>query len=383
MVKESSFMDSRTGYLAVDGMFDSPFCYISLLPYYQWIQIDLLWSYRLNFVQVIGKLEPNVFNVGLKNVRMVTIASCNNLTSQLNSVNVTFQCPNDSSRYVTVDQSNLSTDKMNICEVVVVGLYDEPTLERKNLLLQKNATMSSTKYDNNNLINQKFVFVAGLAVDGVRDTYLSHGHCVHSTEGGYGANWIQVDMGSEYLIDYIAFVSRNTDVDYVAQRVRNFIIGLTAYNVSEVAPVRGQYSLCNTYPGDVPVSARVTLQCNANLPAYRYIIAQQAYGITDGYFSFCELEAYEPQNTKQKNWNSRINFKLSGYEFMEFSAPRPSCCISQCMQLGESECDSFNFNQQFNICQLNKHRNSFVIGNLMFNKSWTFWNATYQHIGNR
>ena len=80
----------------------------------------------------------------------------------------------------------------------------------------------------------------------------------------------------------------------VALRLSNFIIGLMTNNASSVPPVRGEYPLCATYPGNVPIAARITLQCNANLPAYRYIIAHQAVGAYDGYFAFCELEAYEP-----------------------------------------------------------------------------------------
>ncbi|ESN97927.1 hypothetical protein HELRODRAFT_177589 [Helobdella robusta] len=264
--------------------------------------------------------------------------------------------------------------------------------------------MSSTYKYKNILTNNVFYLNAGLMVDGLRDPEPFRGHCAHTNEGVTGQNWIQVDIGGEYNIDYIALFSRDYKKRHVMLRLSNFIIGLMLSSATVEPPIRGQYPLCATYPGDVPAASRVILKCNANLPAFRYIIAQQAAGASDGYFSVCELEAYEALlatgdqpwkylvDDKLKNklkklkilekvWTSKNNQQLLNYIFMEFEADRPSLCLGQCMKVGAYNCDSFNFNYLQRICQLNQHRNGFLIGNLVAKLGWSFWNATYAHLG--
>ncbi|ESN97977.1 hypothetical protein HELRODRAFT_177648 [Helobdella robusta] len=241
--------------------------------------------------------------------------------------------------------------------------------------------MNSTYKKQNTLTLREFDMSAGLMVDGVRDPTPRHGHCAHTNQSLTDPNWIQVDMEREYQVDYVALLSRDTISEYVRLRLSNFIIGLTSSSAAVEPPIRGQYPLCATYPGDVPVASRVILQCNANLPAYRYIIAHQAAGASDGYFSVCELEAYEALLATEKMWTSKNNQQLLNYIFMEFEADRPSLCVGQCMKVGAYNCDSFNFNYLLRICQLNQHRNGFLIGNLVTEPGWTFWNATYAHIG--
>ncbi|ESN95511.1 hypothetical protein HELRODRAFT_179287 [Helobdella robusta] len=384
MVRASSYTNPYTGFLVVDGLASSPFCFVSQTSGYQWIQIDLLWLHLVEYVHVIAKQPSSVFNTRLANSMLTT---CNNLTSQLGNSNASFQCPNTAehaSRYVRVDQSSTCVNMMNVCEIVVEGQWAEIKPRKENVLLRKNGSMSSSIYASTILTGRSYFLTSDYAVNGVRNPSIKHGDSAHTNEGSTGANWIQVDMGRNYYIDYIAFLSLDTTGVNVASRVTNFIIGLTSNRSADVAPARGQYPLCNTYPGNVPIATRVSLQCSANLPAYRYLIAQQAYGMSDGYFSTSELEAYEPQNDKKdKIWCSLQNFQLFGYSFNEFQAFKPLCCIIKCLKLGEAECDSINFNYQLKICQLNKHRNGYTRTNLIRSITWSFWNATYLHIGNR
>ena len=60
-------------------------------------------------------------------------------------------------------------------------------------------------------------------------------------------------------------------------RLGNFSVGVT--NTFDPAGnnniVRGSYSLCGQYPGITPLSARVTMNCAANMALGRYVIFQQ------------------------------------------------------------------------------------------------------------
>ncbi|ESN95549.1 hypothetical protein HELRODRAFT_179325 [Helobdella robusta] len=389
MVLESSSARLFQGFLVVDGLLEFPFCYSSEVSDHQWIQVDLIWSYLVESVEIYGKSSTNELIVSLRDSTNRRTAPCKNLTSQLANINVTFQCSNPAehaSRYIRVDHYSSPSGNMSICEVVVRGQLDGSNNPRTNLLLKRPALMNSSINATNVLTNKYMLFDATLVVDGIRDVNIDHGHCAHSGEVGFAQNWMQVDMGRDYVVDYIALVSRWTTSNNVPRRVSNFIIGLTSQIATEVPPTRGEYPLCNRYPGAVPKASRVTLQCSANLPAYRYIIAHQAVGAYDGYFSVCELEAYEPMPQminphKQLKWNSEENFQLRNYSFVEFPSGRPSFCIARCMALGDFECDSFNFNDQLMICQLNKHRNGFQNESLIFSPDWSFWNATYYNLG--
>ncbi|ESN95470.1 hypothetical protein HELRODRAFT_179239 [Helobdella robusta] len=296
MANQSSFEKSFNGFLTIDGNYNAPFCFVSLTSAYQWLKLDLIWLHRVDLVLVFGKLPANVFDVKLsKRAWELQNISCNNLTSQLNKTNVTFQCPNGTGRYISVEQGESSTVKMNICEVVLEGQYADAVPKRRNLLLNGNANMSSVYQIINDLTSASILASAAFLVDGSMDSNVYHGHCAHTNEAGFLQNWMQVDMGSDHFVDYVALASRSTTDNNVVLRLSNFTIGLTSQSAIDVPPIRGKYPLCARYPGDVPVASRVTLQCNANLPAYRYIIAQQAVNAGEGYFAACELEAYEPQ----------------------------------------------------------------------------------------
>ncbi|ESN95507.1 hypothetical protein HELRODRAFT_179281 [Helobdella robusta] len=389
MVRESSYNGPFNSFLVVDGLLSSPYCFKSQTSGYQWVQIDLIWLYQVDYVRVIGKLATNLLNVKPESQSSNTLAQCNCLTNQLNNVNATFQCSNGaehSTRYITVDQASSTPDVMTICEVLVEGRYNDALPERANLLQNKNALMKTTfSIGTSSLTNQLISMVAGLVVDGIRDPTLLHGHCAHCYDKGFAQNWIQVDMAANHHVDYIALVSRDTNDLSVSLRLSNFIIGLTSDRADGVTPVRGQYPICATYPGDVPPATRVTLSCNANLPAYRYIFLHQAYGAGDGFIAACELEAYEPTvpfPDKRIKWNSLENSKLMSYTFLEIKAVKPLHCIRQCIKLGEYSCDSFNFNKQLNICQLNKHRNGLLNGTLTIGELWTFWTPRHDFLGN-
>jgi len=74
-----------------------------------------------------------------------------------------------------------------------------------------------------------------------------------------------------------------------AERSDNFIIGLTDVSPTVTAPTLWNYALCGQYPGAVGLGATVTMVCNSDLQAYRYLILQ--FPINDK-ANFCELEVY-------------------------------------------------------------------------------------------
>ncbi|ESN98233.1 hypothetical protein HELRODRAFT_193007 [Helobdella robusta] len=305
---------------------------------------------------------PKIISVRLTNSNLVTLATCYNLTSQLNNTNVTFQCANAAgypSRYLFLEQSDSSVTNLNICEVEVQGEYADVNGPKRNLLLKQNTSMSSVYLSTNSITQQSLAQSSGLLVDGIRDTTPLHGHCAQTSKPGTGSNWMLVDMDGYFFVDYIALTSRGST------RLRSFIIGLTSFKASDFLPLRGGYPVCNVYPSVVPVSSRITLRCNANLPP------QQAYALSDGYLGVCELEAYE-SSSFSKLWISSSDQRLVGFVFLELPALRPTSCVLKCMKLGRYECDSFNFNQQLNVCQLNKHRNGFQLENLTSIHTWSF-----------
>ena len=92
------------------------------------------------------------------------------------------------------------------------------------------------------------------------------------------------------------------------------MVGFSKYDFTSV--VRGNYPLCGQYRGKVAEGRRVTMKCNANLPAYRYFIIQQPYGTYDGYFGACEIEAYPASiNPGEANKNSFWRHKFWKWTF--------------------------------------------------------------------
>ncbi|ESO03913.1 hypothetical protein HELRODRAFT_172941 [Helobdella robusta] len=212
-------------------------------------------------------------------------------------------------RYVILLQPSNSTGYMSVCEFEVYGVpygsmkyninrcLDIKFLPlfiifeefKTNLLLKSPSTSSSyLTVGCGNL-------TAALVVDGFHDPYFSNCHCGITADTYGKPNWFKFDMKTGYNVDYIAFTSRRwedppTNMDFLARLSDNFTIGLT--NVTST-PVRNNYPSCATWPGYVKVGSRVEMKCNANLPKYRYLIAQ-ASPTASGKFMICELEAYEP-----------------------------------------------------------------------------------------
>jgi len=72
-----------------------------------------------------------------------------------------------------------------------------------------------------------------------------------------------------------------------AWRSNNFIVGLTNVSPNISRPTLWNYTLCGQYPGAVPAGATVSLNCQDNLPPFRYVIVQ--FPRTD-HMNFCELD---------------------------------------------------------------------------------------------
>ena len=61
MVSEKTFSFDFTGFLTVDGQYFNPFCYKSKFTGYQWLQIDLIWLYQIDVINIYGKLPTSKF----------------------------------------------------------------------------------------------------------------------------------------------------------------------------------------------------------------------------------------------------------------------------------------------------------------------------------
>lgn len=65
----------------------------------------------------------------------------------------------------------------------------------------------------------------------------------------------------------------------------HFLAGLTDASPAEVVPVEGQYALCGIYAGVVEVEAQIlTVKCNAQLPAFRFVIIQVGSSVSSFYY---------------------------------------------------------------------------------------------------
>ena len=77
-------------------------------------------------------------------------------------------------------------------------------------------------------------------------------------------------------------------------RLRNFVVGVTNIRPSRSSPpVRGSYPLCARYVGVPPADSIITLRCDPNTPAGRYVIVQLP---EIDYLEICELEVLEGQS---------------------------------------------------------------------------------------
>ncbi|ESN93271.1 hypothetical protein HELRODRAFT_184506 [Helobdella robusta] len=141
------------------------------------------------------------------------------------------------------------------------------------------------------------------------------------------------------------------------------------------APVRDNYPMCATWPGSVKLGVKVELKCNANLPKFRYLIAQAGANSLDGSFTICELEAYEPVNKDSLIWKRQAGTYLTGYKMTSLKSRSVMQCVNRCRHSGQ--CDSINFNVGSLTCQLNKHANGYSPKKLTNNVDWSFYTAYY------
>ena len=71
--------------------------------------------------------------------------------------------------------------------------------------------------------------------------------------------------------------------------MNNFIVGLTDVSPDTTPVSLWNYDLCGQYPGAVPDSVTVYLQCDQSAPPRRYLVVQSPASV---YLSFCEIEVY-------------------------------------------------------------------------------------------
>ena len=77
---------------------------------------------------------------------------------------------------------------------------------------------------------------------------------------------------------------------YIGHRYDNFTVGLTNVSPTISTPTLYNYTLCGQYPGAVPNGTTVSLNCQNNLPPFRYVIVQKPLG--DSFFVLCEIEVF-------------------------------------------------------------------------------------------
>ncbi|ESN98180.1 hypothetical protein HELRODRAFT_193118 [Helobdella robusta] len=186
-----------------------------------------------------------------------------------------------------------------------------------------------------------------LAVDGYPNPNVYDSHCFHVANEPLADYWLLVDMIMPYKIDYVVVWGRD---DYV-QRLDYFIIGLTNvnyFNLPTNQTIRGKFPLCGVYPYKAQPSFGNRVNCSSNLPASRYIIAQQT-PLAEFGFCICEIEAYAIQ---ENLWRRKSGLKLSGLILLTASSKSVYQCILMCQQL--TDCSSINFEIESKICEFNE-----------------------------
>ncbi|ESO00864.1 hypothetical protein HELRODRAFT_175359 [Helobdella robusta] len=385
-----------TSYFAVDGrsgLNDSSVLCSVTVPGFKphWIGIDLASLFSIIYVVLyaganVAEVKTwnylNFFIVGVSNRSLDVhppVGGTYELCAQYPGVVapkqvVQLNCSSTTppARYVILQQPSNSTGYMSVCEFEVYGI---PFGDRRvNLLLKKPANQSSAISD-----TICGLYIAAKVVDGFHDTNPIHCHCGHTLEGVGQPNWYVFDMGGKYHIDYIALTARRWDGngydDLISHRLDNFIIGLNNVDSSTSAPLRNKYPMCATWPGYVKHGIKVELKCNANLPKYRYLIAQGSATASDGFFAICELEAYEPVDENSFRWKRKSNMALAGFQFKQLNVRSALDCMHKCKQLGG--CDSINFHPASKLCQFNSHVNGYYTTTLTSDTNWTFYTVNY------
>ena len=70
----------------------------------------------------------------------------------------------------------------------------------------------------------------------------------------------------------------------------NFIVGVTNSDPTVVAPVRGAYPVCGTYPYTPSGSEVCLVNCSPGTPPSRYLIIQLP--VTGSYTNMAEVEVF-------------------------------------------------------------------------------------------
>ena len=79
----------------------------------------------------------------------------------------------------------------------------------------------------------------------------------------------------------------------LADRLRNFIVGVTNTSPTVSEPVRGTYPLCGQYPYQPVDGTSVAVHCSVDTPPGQYVIIQSSIaGGAAGALTICELEVY-------------------------------------------------------------------------------------------
>ncbi|ESO00878.1 hypothetical protein HELRODRAFT_175374 [Helobdella robusta] len=387
------FTTILTSYFSVDGknglLDDSVLCSVTEPGFEsQWIGVDLGNMFTLFYaILYVGKNWLGNWNgldffiVGVSNRSLDVhppVRGTYDLCAQYPGVVapkqvVQLNCSSTTppARYVILQQPSNSTGYMSVCEFEVYGISFGK--QRVNLLLGRPAYSSSFHFTTHCL-----KWSGSLVVDGFHDTNVANCHCGHTIDELGGPNWYLFDMEGGYHIDFIALTARGwegRDDDIMSHRLDNFIIGLTDVDSSTSAPLRNKYPMCATWPGYVKHGIKVELKCNANLPKYRYLIAQGSATASDGFFTICELEAYEPVDENAFRWKRKSNVRLAGFQFKQLYVRSALDCMHKCKQLGG--CDSINLHPASKLCQFNSHTNGYNTTSLTSETNWSFYTVSY------
>ena len=122
---------------------------------------------------------------------------------------------------------------------------------------------------------------------------------------------------------------------YIAHKYDNFIVGLTNTSPNVSTQTLWNYTLCDQYPGAVPDGTTVSLECQDNLPPFRYVIVQKP--LNGSFFVLCEIEVLV-RGTRMLNINILI-----------FTTKTDSCLMLLCI-LQADERLAIVFHDLFDYC---------------------------------
>ncbi|ESN91212.1 hypothetical protein HELRODRAFT_182184 [Helobdella robusta] len=203
------------------------------------------------------------------------------------------------------------------------------------------------------------------ATDGSYDNNRINCYCYFG--GGWGLTaWLMVDLEEEFNIDSITLYTENI----YWYKMHQFITG----GSNNKTTVRGSYYICNQYEFELTRPSVCPVKCNANIPAVRYVIVQQRKDMTL-HLNACELEIYAAKVNSSKLWNKQSDRRLVKWTPYTYNRTSAHLCLINCIQLN---CDSVNYNNLTNACEIFQHPFGYYEGNLpTFAKSWDYWQLFY------